>query len=207
MRKGIDFHPAGAALLGLLAAGCAGDAAMPPETYYRLSAPVVATKLTRPLPGTLVVGRPRADGPLNGRAMVYTRPGRTLRLYADPVRRWMAPPPRLVQRYLVAALRAAGAARQVFAQDARLRPDYRLDGALLAFEHHRPAGMVRVGLDLRLEDVRRGRILFALHRREEAAVAGAGAQAVARAYSRAMDAIVQHLLAELAATDPPGPRD
>lgn len=186
--------------LGAVLSGCGGGGVAPPVSAYRLAGPPALPAPARPLPGLLAVGRLQADGPLNGRAMLYTVPGRPLELRSTGDRRWIAPPPRLLQAYLVAGLRAARAARNVAVQDARLRPRYRLRGELLAFEHRRGRGEVRLEAVLRLEAAREGRVYWSRRVLERVPVTGDDPHALARAFSRAAEGLLKALLAGVAET-------
>lgn len=199
-RRGVRLAPAVCA--GLAAFACAGGV-VPQDTFYRLEGLARPAPLPSPvLDGVLVVQRPVADPLLGGRPLLWreARPGAALRQYH--YHHWAEVPTTAVQRELVACLRAARVAPLVATPRERTPADFELAGRIDRLEHVRdPAGgdgRVVVALELALRRSREPtRLHLARYRAEEPA--GQDMEAVARAFTRALDRLCADLVADLAA--------
>ncbi len=181
-------------VLALLPSACA---LAPPQA----GAPHTYT-LDLPRPG--VWARPAGDRvlavmpvhaapPYQGDAMVYRRRPHELQAFAH--HRWQAPPARLLEPLLVAALAADGAYRAVLRGDPLGVADRRLDLELSAFyqDFTRLPSRVRVGLRARLMDMRRRRLLGTVSLTEEAEAPSDDPYGGVIAYHRALQRLIPRL--------------
>jgi len=149
-------------ILGItLLAGC-GHARVPQDHYYRLHLTAPA-RMERPvLSGTLAVKRFAADGMLQDRSIVYSRPGKPLEAESYHYHHWTDIPPVMLQQLLVDYLRAANAATVVTMADADIRPGYILSGRVRRIERSIGASAIFgiIELDLGLIHTDSGRVLF-----------------------------------------------
>lgn len=146
-----------ALVMVLLAGGCAGPAAVPEDSYYRLARAEPASRLSRPLlTGGLVVAVVETPALYQDRAIVYRTTGQPLQLRRHHYHYWSERPPRLLQAYLVDYLTASGLADRVLEDDYAGEARYRLDTRLKRFDQIR--GAQGAGVDVALE--------FELHDRD-----------------------------------------
>ena len=92
-----------------LLAGCASVPSAPETTWYRLPEPVAGDRMQTPaveLP--IVVETFLADGLYSDQSLIYTLDAEADRLRTYHYQLWIDPPARLLQRRLIAALRASG---------------------------------------------------------------------------------------------------
>lgn len=148
------------ALVGALLVACASVPAMPETTYFRLPPPQPATLLPEPLVARpIVVETFRTDGLYSGQALVYALDADASRLRTYHYQLWIDPPPRLLQRRLIATLRAAGVSRVVTDQLPTRMETLRVEGRIERLERVRSANgwEVIVALVLRAESSTDGR--------------------------------------------------
>ncbi|MAT64220.1 MAG: hypothetical protein CMN57_01075 [Gammaproteobacteria bacterium] len=142
-------------LMLLLAGGCAGPAAVPEDSYYRLARAEPAARLSRPLlTGGLVVVEVQTPALYQDRAIVYRTTEQPLQLRRHHYHYWSERPPRLLQAYLVDYLTAAGLADRVQGEDYAGEARYRLHARLERFDQIRGArgAGVEVALEFELHD-------------------------------------------------------
>ncbi|HSH30802.1 MAG TPA: ABC-type transport auxiliary lipoprotein family protein, partial [Thiohalobacter sp.] len=114
-------------LMVLLVGGCAGPAAVPEDSYYRLARPAPDNRPGRPwLSGGLVVAAVQTPALYQDRAIVYRTTGQPLQLRRHHYHYWSERPPRLLQTYLIDYLTAAGVADRVLGEDHADEARYRL---------------------------------------------------------------------------------
>ena len=149
--------------LGLLAAaclaaaaltGCAGGSPGIPDTiYFRLPPRAEIARVARPLPQPILVETLLADGLQSDQAIIYSLDPDGARLKAYHYQLWVDPPVRLLQRRLIATLRAAGASELVADRFPHQVDALRISGRLERFERIKTATgwQVAVALALRAE--------------------------------------------------------
>lgn len=142
------------ALIAAVLVACSSVPAMPETTYFRLPPPQPAIKLPEPLTThPIVVETFRADGLYSGQALVYALDAGARRLRTYHYQLWIDPPPRLLQRRLIASLRAAGVSRVVTDQLPTRMETVRVVGRIERLErvHGANGWEVVVALALRAE--------------------------------------------------------
>ena len=175
------------ALLVALIAGCSAPA-VPDQSYFRLPAVNVeaAVPPRRSLP--IVVEPYRANGVYNDQAILYaTSPEGSIKAYHYQL--WDEAPSTLLQRRLIAELRARGAAELVTNRLPAALPALRIGGQVEQFERVRGARgwFVRVRLELHVErDVQSAPLLLKTYAAEVAAESDT-IQSSVRAFARAID--------------------
>lgn len=148
------------ALAGVLA-GCARQAPVPANHFYRLAVAPPKTALAKPvLSGVLGVAPPVAHGLRGERAMLYVDARRPLEVRRYHYHFWVDTPPRLLQQQLIAYLRAAHVARQVVSSDSSAGTRELVTGRLLRFERLQGADGVQavVAMELDLQGGRSGNV-------------------------------------------------
>ena len=191
------------ALAVALLAACASVPPMPETTYYRLPPPQPSTILAEP-----VVDRPvvvevfRADGLYSGQSLVYALDHDASRLRAYHYQLWLDPPPRLLQRRLIAALRAAGISRVVTDQLPTRMEAMRVEGRIERLERVRNVDgtgwEVIVALVLRAEPSSNGRPWVIGEYHQRIAAGGDQVNDSVRAFGLALDRIGDQFVADLA---------
>jgi cholesterol transport system auxiliary component len=184
-------------LAGLL--GCAAGPA-PPDHFYRIAAPRPAAAADPPLlAGTLSVQRPRADALTDERAVLYRREGSQELLQAS-YDLWVDPPTSMLQSEMVRWLREAAAAERVVTPDLRVRADHRLASRLLRLEHVTggEGGRVVLEIELALSGRDERKLLLLETYREEWPVDGGSVAAAADAFGRALGAVLERFVADVA---------
>jgi len=155
------------------------------------------------LTGTLAVKRFAADGMLQGRNMVYSKPGKPLEAELYHYHHWADIPPVMLQQQLADYLRAANAATRVTVADPDIRPDYILNGRIKRLE--RSIGATTSGiieLELGLIHKGSGRVLFSRTYRQKIRVEGSGMTDTVAALNQALTNIYVKFLSALTALSP-----
>lgn len=188
-------------LLAALLAGCAGVPSAPETTWYRLPEPVPRERLDAPLVELpIVVETFTADGLYSDQALIYTLDAQADRLRAYHYQLWIDPPVRLLQRRLVADLRASGIARVVTDRLPTRLEVLRVHGRIARLDRVRTdtGWEVAVNLVLRAEPPGGGRpwVIGEYHRQLPAA--GDRVADSVRAYGQALDQIHGEFIADLA---------
>lgn len=142
-------------LLAFTLTACA-TSPVPTDQFYRLEDPLQDALATTPrtlLDGVLTVQPLRTDGLHRERALLYSEDPRHRALRQYHYHFWLSPPPRLVQDYIVAYLRAMQTATIVVADDRKTDADYVVQGRLKNFEQRVMGDKSRVvvSLELRLQ--------------------------------------------------------
>jgi ABC-type uncharacterized transport system auxiliary subunit len=187
-------------LSGVLLAGCASQAPLPEESYYRLQWPQIA-------PGTpavdgrlLLVMRPRTDGLYAERALLYSEDPAHRVLQRYHYHLWLDTPPSLVQDYLIAALRAQRLTGMVADYDPGLDGDFLLASKLQRFEQlvGSDGAEVVVSLELKLERADHGRPLLLREYTETVRAASSAPNDAVAAFEQALQAIVERFVGDAA---------
>ncbi|GIX36017.1 MAG: hypothetical protein KatS3mg126_1796 [Lysobacteraceae bacterium] len=190
-------------LLAVLLTGCASAPGLPETTYFRLPPVQAPAPAAAPLDAPLVVEVFEADGLYGESALLYALDADGARLRAYHYQRWVDPPPRMLQRRLIEALQAAGAAPLVTGRLPPHERQYRLRVRIDALERL-PRGeerwAVRVGLHARLDDSDGSRPLLERAYRHERDSAGPRVRDTVAAMGAAIDAIFAELASDLAKT-------
>ncbi|BAZ93833.1 uncharacterized protein FOKN1_1436 [Thiohalobacter thiocyanaticus] len=142
-------------LMVLLAGGCAGPAAVPEDSYYRLARPEPENRLNRPLlTGGLAVAPVQTPALYQDRAIVYRTIEQPLQLRRHHYHYWSEHPPQLLQAYLVDYLTATGLADRVLEDDYAGAARYRLLARVERFDQIRGAqgAGVEVAMAFELHD-------------------------------------------------------
>jgi len=191
--------------LVFILAGCGSTGPVPEDRFYQLQTNVSATTvLTRPvLPGGLQVDYVVADPLRNGRAVLYRDMRRPLELQRYHYEFWVDQPPRMIHQTLLHYLRSSGVADTVHNDSRHADVGYRLYTRLLRFERVVGGGAPKVEFELEatLYSNRSGSALWTgvyLQRQESD---GKDMHASARAMQKALERVLESLLADLAALE------
>lgn len=174
--------------------------AVPDQAYFRMppAADAVERMPAQPLP--IVVEPLRAQGVYNDQSILYAeQPEGAIRAYHYQL--WDEAPGTLLQRRLIAALRARHAADLVTDRLAAALPALRVGGSIEQFERvHGDSGWsARVRIELRVERDRQSPPLLLQTYSAEVAAANDSVQASVRAFADAVDACHAKFAADLAA--------
>ena len=187
-----------AALLLVLALGCAAEP-VPQDRYYRLaSRPDVASGPAGPaLDATVVVERFGADGLTRDRAIVYSENGSDVEIRRHLYHHWTEPPAELLRDDLVRYLRASGVARRIVTPELRVPADYEITGHLQRFERVLDAARVRVRLRLALRNAHSGGLVWSGSYENEAPADGDSVSAAVRAFNRSLESIFSRFVRDI----------
>jgi cholesterol transport system auxiliary component len=192
-----------AILLCLLLAGCASGPGIPETSYFRLppaapSAPAVGAALADPV----LVQTFLADGVHSSQALLYSVDPDGGRLRAYHYQLWVDPPTRMLQRRLIAQLRAAGVAALVAGQLPPAGTLWRVQGRIEAFERIRrdDGWHVVVALQLRADHGDAAWPVLLRDYRQERPAGGDTVRDSVRALGAAVDAIYAEFIADLVAS-------
>jgi len=185
-------------LVGLV--GCASAPSTPETTYFRLPPRAAVTPLEAPLfADPLSVDTLLADGLYSDQALLYSLDPEAARVRAYHYQLWLDPPVRMLQRRLIATLRA----RQVAPMVADRLPTHirqvRVSGRIERFERvQRATGWVSVvSLVLRVDGPDGGLPLLLREYRAEVAASGASVRDSVAATGVALDQISADFLRDL----------
>jgi len=175
-------------LVILVLAACAKAPPVTPDSFYRLPEPAAVGMSAVPLSQGIMLVRPLlSDGLRSERAILFSDDPRGLVLRQHHYHFWVDTPQRLVQRQLIAYLRARQAAPLVVA-DSDVPADQVISGHITRFEYSRDGERrtVHLGLELRLDAIGRGRPLLLYDYQEDLPVAGAGMDAVVQTFEQGL---------------------
>jgi len=186
------------ALLALLSA-CAKAPPVTPDSFYRLpeATPLNGT-LPAPLSDGIVLVRPLlSDGLHSERSLLYSDDPAALTLRQHHYHFWIDSPQRLLQRQLIALLRAANAAPMVVGES-NVAADLIISGRIARFEYSRDAGHDTAHLDLELRiDTASSESPILLHEYMADVPAGdAGMPALVRAFDSGLQQIFTAFLSD-----------
>lgn len=185
-------------LLSSLLAGCSILPPVEPVTYYRLptTSLVLPPKLpsSPPLPISLRINQPNADGLLAGERIVVLPDDNQLSVYQGA--RWEAPAPVLWRNNIMDAWAQTGKIQYLSTDTEALQVDLELGGTLRAFhtEYHAGQPKVYIQFDAQLIDPRSRRILASQRFSTQQAPANADVAAVVVAFGEAQQQLAQQLL-------------
>ena len=185
----------------LFAGGCASNAPVPEDRFYRLAEVQPGHALERPLlTGGLAVEHVVADPLRSGRAIVYGESAEPLQLRRYHYEFWVDQPPRMVQQALQSWLRASGVADSVAGSEDDAAA-WRLSARLLKFDEMRAGGgaaHVEVAMQFSLSSATSNRPLWVRDYAQQRAVAGQDMAATAQAMQSALTGLFADLQADLA---------
>jgi ABC-type uncharacterized transport system auxiliary subunit len=185
------------AVLPLAIWSCASGPA-PIDHYYQIDAGVPDAPLARQLEGNLQVDRFRTDALTGARQLLYKETADASEIHQHAYHRWSDPPAILLQTELIAFLSAAAAADTVMSATARVTPDYVVSGRIRDFERVlEPEVRAVVEIQFVVTSARGEKILVNNSYREERAAENSTIAASAVAFSAAVHAIFEQLLADL----------
>jgi len=193
-------------LLAPLALAACAAPAVPDQSYYRMPAVVAsATPTSMPASTLPIVVEPfRSNGVYNDQSILYAlQPEGSIKAYHYQL--WDEAPSLLLQRRLVAALRARHAAALVSDRLPAAIPALRISGSVEQFERVRgtTGWSARVRLELRVErDTQAAPLLLKTYSSEVAAKTDT-IQSSVRAFAQAIDACHAEFAADLAALATP----
>lgn len=185
--------------VALALAGC-GAPVVPDFTYYRLPRQQAVEPLAAPVfVDPLVVDAFSADGLYADQALVYALDPDAQQLRQYHYQLWTDPPVRILQRRLIARLRAMRISAQVTDELPASQPAVRISGIILRFDRvPMPDGGWNAVVALKLRaDARDGTPMVDDYYRAEHAAAGAGMKATVDAYGSALDAIYAQFQSDL----------
>ena len=184
-----------------LLAGCASVPSAPETTWFRLPEPVAGDRMQTPaveLP--IVVETFLADGLYSDQSLIYMLDAEADRLRTYHYQLWIDPPARLLQRRLIAALRASGVSPVVTDRLPTRLETLRVQGRIARLDRVRTerGWEVVVSLVLRAEPSSGGRpwVIGEYHRQLPAP--GDRVADSVRAYGQALDQIHADFIADLA---------
>jgi len=120
-------------ILLVLVTSCAVPPPVPEDNYYQLPKPTVKAQPTA-LADELAVKRLVSDGLHGERALLFSTAGQSLQLRQYHYHHWTDTPPRMLQEYLISALRQAKVAGTVINYDPGQRTALTLSGKIRHFE-------------------------------------------------------------------------
>lgn len=189
-------------LAGSLLTACAGTPAMPETTYYRLPEPLAPTRMATPvveLP--IVVEVFTADGLYSDQALIHALDAQAQQVRSYHYQLWVDPPARLLQRRLLASLRASGISRITTDSLPTRMESLRVQGRIAQLERVPSATGwdVAVVLVLRAEPSSGGRpwVIGEYHRR--IAAQGDSVADSVQAIGAALDELYAEFIGDLAA--------
>ena len=188
-------------VLGTLTLAACSLPPVPTDTFYNLTSGRGSVSVSASqLGGTAEVPPFRAEGIVNGRAIVYRASATEQRQYTYHY--WAEPPAVMLQHSLVDALRKGRAFDQVATPEVRADRDYELVGTLRRLEHVIGGGpsKVIVEFDVGLRRVRGNDTLFINTYRTER-TASRGVASAVKAMSAAVDEIIGRVLSDIAAVN------
>lgn len=192
-------HLASVVAIVVLIAGCASQAPVPEDKFYRLqavtsSAPLSAAKFS----GTLEVERFSADGLTAGRPIVYANASAPNQLLEYHYHFWTQPPTVMLRDELVTYLRAAKIADNVVTPEMRLEPEYIMTGRIRKLEQIIASpNATRIELEIAVRRPTTGKLVFLKSYAHEAEQTGGGVTAAVEALNKGLNIIYSDLLADL----------
>jgi len=193
--------------LTLALSGCFGSSPpLPDDHYYRLPIAAPTQRFEAPpVPGVIMVERPRATAVHATRSLAYSEDEQGLRLEHYHYHHWTDPPPQLLQQALVDFLRAANVAPTVTSDAGRLELDYRISAVVRRFERQKTSDgwKVAVTLELRADAAAGDRPLLLNEYAALVPVKSDDMEGTVRAFSAASGDVFTRFLADLASALPP----
>jgi cholesterol transport system auxiliary component len=190
-----------ALVIVVLLSACASGPA-PRDHFYRVELAPPARSLESPLlDGILEVSRFRLDSLSDGRDLVYRSDADAAELQRFAYHRWVDPPSAMLQGEIASYLGRAGVAQAVVTSDIRIDAAYALDGRILRYEIVLGGpGEVRLELEFGVTDQASRDLLFLGSYAVARPFPPDDLEAAARAYSDALEEILQQFVEDWAAS-------
>jgi len=187
--------------VALTIAGCASQAPVPSDKYYRLQTVFAAAVMPSPkFSGTFEIERFSADGLTAGRPIVYAEANDPNQLQEYHYHFWTQPPTVMLRDELVTYLRAAKIAGSVVTPEMRLEPDYVMTGRIRKLEQVLGSpNRTRLELEIALRRPADGKLMFLKSYTHETTQSSAGVAAAVDGLNEALNIIYSDLLADLSA--------
>lgn len=183
----------------LILAGCATQAPVPSDKYYRLQAVFASTALPSPkFAGTFEIERFTADGLTAGRPIVYVEAGDPNQLREYNYHFWTQAPTIMLRDELVTYLRTAKIADSVVIPEMRLDPKYVMTGRIRTLEQVLGStNGTRLELEVAIRRIKDGKLLFLKSYTQETAQSSPGVASAVDALNKSMNVIYSDLLQDL----------
>jgi len=189
------------AVIVLVMAGCATQAPVPSDKYYRLQA--VFADAASPSPkfsGTFEIERFTADGLTAGRPIVYVEAGDPNQLREYNYHFWTQAPTVMLRDELVTYLRSAKIAGSVVTPEMRLEPTYVMTGRIRKLEQVLGSSNgTRLEVEMAVRRIKDGKLLFLKSYNQEAAQTSPGVASAVDALNKSLNVIFSDLLQDLRA--------
>ena len=172
----------------LVLAACAKAPPVTPDSFYRLPEPTAAGMPAVSLSHGIILVRPLlSDGLRSERPILFSDDPAGLTLRQHHYYFWVDTPQRMVQRQLIAYLRARRAAPMVVG-DSEVSADQVISGHIRRFEYSRDGERrtVHLGLELRLDAAGSERPLLLRDYQVDLTVAGTGMDALVMAFEQGL---------------------
>ncbi len=150
-----------AATLLVLLTSCAVPPPVPEDNYYQLPHSQLKASV-KIIVNNLAVKRLISDGLHGERALLFSKTGQDLQLKQYHYHHWSDTPPRMLQEYLISALRKARVANTVINYDPGQHSELTLSGKIRHFEQIKRGSKnkVLVELELQLHDKKHNIVLL-----------------------------------------------
>ena len=186
-------------------AGCSSTGQVPEDRFYQLQTHVSATPVLPKavLRGSLRVDYVMADPLRSGRAVLYRDMRKPLELHRYHYEFWVDQPPRMIHQALLNYLRSSGIAGTIQGDSRHADTDYRLETRLLRFERVVGDGAPKVELELEAtlySERTRSAMWTAVYLQQQESD-GKDMHASTRAMQKALEHVLESLLADLAAVE------
>lgn len=189
-----------AVVLCTILVGCGGQGApVPTDRFYRLNVAAPSAVFETPkLAGTLEVDRFKASGVLQDRAIVFVEQGYPNVMQQYQYQLWEDPPTLMLETATVEYLRSTHLADQVVTAGLRIEPSYTLTADIRKLEHVvGSSSSVRVEIEYRLRDYRRGDLVWVKTYKVAKAARDASVVAATEAIGDAVGEILANLTTDL----------
>ncbi len=186
-------------LVMLTLAACAKAPPVPPDSFYRLPAPEAKDAVLPPLSKGIISVRPlRSDGLRSERPILFSDDPSNLSLRQHHYHFWVDTPQRLVQRQLIAYLRAVRAAPMVVGEG-DVGADMTIGGHIMRFEYSRDGARetVHLELELRVDRADTERPLLLRAYQADLPVSGTGMVALVQAFDQGLQEIFRAFIDDL----------
>jgi len=197
--KSVTIRLLTSAVVVALAASACSQPEVPPDRFYRIEVAEPATASQKnAIAATLVVERPDAAGPADGRPIVYIDSARPNEMLEYNYHFWAEPPSIMLRDQLVDYLRRAGVANTVVTEDLRVSADYSVTGKLKRLERVVGAApRVIIEIELGLRDNRQSRLVHLSTYRGEAIPADNSVSAAIDAFNAAFTDVCALFVSEV----------
>ena len=187
------------AAMMLILAGCATQAPVPSDRYYRLQAVFSGEALVAPkFAGTFEIERFTADGLTAGRPIVYVEAGDPNQLREYNYHFWTQAPTIMLRDELVTYLRSAKVSVSIVVPEMRLDPAYVMTGRIRTLEQVLGStNGTRLELEVAIRRIKDGKLLFLKSYAQETAQASPGVASAVDALNKSLNVIFSNLLQDL----------